>query len=595
MNNFLKWILLGLFFSVAFKAAVEMAAPRYTQVSFSEFSILLEKGEIKSATIQDNHTIVSIISDKKTGKNRAVETTVDTTNPEVFKLLRDSKVPFNYVKPEKPSLLINLIFSLIPILLLFFFISHLMSKQTGGGGGGYSSFGRSNARSIPKSSTKVTFADVAGSDETKQELIEIVDFLKDPKKFTRLGGRIPKGVLMQGPPGTGKTLLARAVAGEANVPFLFISGSEFVEMFVGVGASRVRDLFNQAKRNVPCVIFIDEIDAVGKQRGSGMNGGHEEREQTLNQLLVEMDGFDNNTGVIIIAATNRADILDKALLRPGRFDRLITVSNPDVRGREAILKVHTKDVKLNSDVDLSVVAKGTSGFSGAELENLVNESALIAARKNKDQVDSEDFEYAKDKILMGVERKSLLMSEEERRTTAYHEAGHAIVGTLLKNVDPIHKVTIIPRGHALGLTQTLPEQDRVSMTRQRAVDMIAFLMGGRVAEEVALNQITTGAGNDIERATDIARKMVMEWGMSEKLGPINYNIKQTDFSEKPKSHSDSISTQIDLEIKLLIEDGHQTARRILKEHASALNRMATVLLEKETINSKEVIEIVSSS
>ena len=456
----------------------------------------------------------------------------------------------------------------------------------------FRSFNRTNIKISNGQLIKVRFTDVAGSDEAKQELEEIVDFLKNPDKFKKLGGRIPKGVLLQGPPGTGKTLLAKAVAGEADVPFLFMSGSEFVEMFVGVGASRVRELFEQAKRASPCVIFIDEIDAVGKQRGIGLNAGHDEREQTLNQLLVEMDGFQPNSGIIVLAATNRADVLDKALRRPGRFDRVVTVEVPDVKGREEILAVHVKEVKLSESVDLKTIAKSTTGFSGAELENLVNEAAISAAKQNKEAVDMTDFEYARDKLTMGPERKSRVMSESERKTTAYHEAGHAIVGKMLKNTDPIHKVTIVPRGKALGVTQTLPDQDHLSMSKERAEDFIAFLMGGRIAEAIVLNQVTTGASNDIERATELARKMVVEWGMSEKLGPLNYSIRQSTHAEQSKEHSEKVSQLIDEEIKRIVESNYERAKALLVSKMIALHEMAKVLLEKETIDGEEVNKII---
>jgi cell division protease FtsH len=455
------------------------------------------------------------------------------------------------------------------------------------------SFGKSKARMLSDSQNKVTFADVAGVEEAKDEVEEIIAFLKDPKKFTKLGGRIPKGVLMMGPPGTGKTLLARAIAGEAGVPFFSISGSDFVEMFVGVGASRVRDLFEQGKKNAPCIIFIDEIDAVGRHRGAGLGGGHDEREQTLNQLLVEMDGFESNEGVILIAATNRPDVLDPALLRPGRFDRRIVVPRPDVKGREGILKVHARRVPLDGQVDLQIIAKGTPGFSGADLESLVNEAALLAARNDKDKVDMRDFEEAKDKVLMGPERKSMVISEREKRTTAYHEAGHALVAKLLPGSDPVHKVTIIPRGPALGVTQQLPVEDRLSYTKAWAENRIAIMLGGRIAEELIFGQMTTGAGNDIEKATELARKMVCEWGMSERMGPLTFGKKEEqiflgrEFAQH-QDYSEETARAIDAEVKRIIMDGYQHAHKALSENIELLKKIAEALLEHETIDGEDI-------
>jgi cell division protease FtsH len=466
-------------------------------------------------------------------------------------------------------------------------------RQLQAGGGKAMSFGKSRARLLTENKNRVTFKDVAGLDEAKEELVEIVNFLKDPKKYTRLGGRIPKGVLLVGPPGTGKTLLARAVAGEAGVPFFTISGSDFVEMFVGVGASRVRDLFEQGKKNAPCLIFIDEIDAVGRHRGAGMGGGHDEREQTLNQLLVEMDGFESNDGVILIAATNRPDVLDPALLRPGRFDRRVIVNKPDLTGRVHILEVHTHKTPLATEVDLEKVARGTPGFSGADLGNLVNEAALVAARDNKSKLDMMDFERARDKVLMGSERKSMVISEADKRITAYHEAGHALVAKMLPGGDPLHKVTIIPRGMALGLTMTLPEQDRLNLSKTQAENMIAYAFGGRAAEEIVFNEITTGAGNDIERATEIARSMVCEWGMSEKMGPLAYDKREGPVflgmqGQKSREHSDALAQEIDREVKRLIQEGYDRARQILNDQRQALDAIAEALLEKETIDGEDV-------
>ncbi|MBS1109006.1 MAG: rane protease FtsH catalytic subunit, partial [Anaeromyxobacteraceae bacterium] len=461
------------------------------------------------------------------------------------------------------------------------------------GGGKAMSFGKSKAKLMTEHHNKVTFADVAGIDESKDELEEIISFLKDPKKFTKLGGRIPKGVLLMGPPGTGKTLLARAVAGEAGVPFFSISGSDFVEMFVGVGASRVRDLFEQGKKNAPCIIFIDEIDAVGRHRGAGLGGGHDEREQTLNQLLVEMDGFESNEGVILIAATNRPDVLDPALLRPGRFDRRIVVPRPDLGGRLGILKVHTRKVPLDAGMDLTKIARGTPGFSGADLENLVNEAALYAARRNKEKVEGNDFEYAKDKVLMGTERRSLIISDKEKRTTAVHEAGHALVAKVLPNADPLHKVTIIPRGRALGLTQQLPEEDRLNINQEFALNQIAILMGGRVAEELTFGQKTTGAGNDIEQATNMARAMVCEWGMSERMGPLAFGKKEGEVflgrdMASTQTYSEQTAREIDSEVRRIVNEQYERAKKILLERRESLDKIADALLEYETLDLADV-------
>jgi cell division protease FtsH len=465
------------------------------------------------------------------------------------------------------------------------------------GGNKALSFGKSRARMLTEERKKVTFSDVAGIDEAKEEVLEIIEFLKDPRKFQKLGGRIPKGVLIVGPPGTGKTLLAKAIAGEAGVPFFSISGSDFVEMFVGVGASRVRDLFEQGKKHAPCIIFIDEIDAVGRLRGAGLGGGHDEREQTLNQLLVEMDGFDTTEGVILIAATNRPDVLDPALLRPGRFDRQVVVNRPDLRGRSEILKVHTKKVPIATNVELEKIARGTPGFSGADLENLVNEAALWAARQNKKEVEVIDFEMAKDKVLMGAERKSMILSDEEKRTTAYHEAGHALMAKLLPGTDPVHKVTIIPRGRALGVTMQLPTDDRHNYSKEFLYNNLAILMGGRVAEELVLKHVTTGAGNDIERATDLARKMVCEWGMSEKLGPLTFGRKEEEIFlgrelTTKRDFSDQVALEIDLEIKRLVTENYERAKRLLTEHMRSLKALAEALLEKEVLDAPEIDQIL---
>lgn len=514
-----------------------------------------------------------------------------STGEQAFQYLRDKGITANYASSDN-SFMATLLVNWLPLIIIFAMFMFFM-RQIQVGGGKAMAFGKSRARLLTENKNRVTFKDVAGVEEAKQELREIVEFLKDPKKFTKLGGRIPKGVLLVGHPGTGKTLLARAVAGEANVPFFTISGSDFVEMFVGVGASRVRDLFEQGKKNAPCLIFIDEIDAVGRHRGAGMGGGHDEREQTLNQLLVEMDGFESNDGVILIAATNRPDVLDPALLRPGRFDRRVVVNKPDLKGREEILKVHTRRTPLANDVDLEKMGRGTPGFSGADLENLVNEAALQAARDNKTRIEMEDFEKAKDKVIMGSERKSMVISEKDKRITAYHEAGHAIVGRSLPGLDPIHKVTIIPRGMALGLTQTLPEEDQLNLSRSKATNMISFLFGGRAAEELIFKDYTTGAGNDIERATELARRMVCEWGMSDKLGPLAYEKREGPvFLGMQQSHSrdysDSKAQDIDSEVFRLVKEGHDAAIKILNDNMTALHNMAGALLEFETIDADEV-------
>lgn len=493
------------------------------------------------------------------------------------------------------------IISFLPWIVLIFvwiLIMRRMQNQGIGGAKGIFSFGKSRAKLVTENTTKVTFVDVAGADEAKVELMEIIEFLKEPAKFQKLGGKIPRGVLLLGPPGTGKTLLARAVAGEAGVPFLSISGADFVEMFVGVGASRVRDLFDQAKKNAPCIVFIDEIDAVGRHRGAGLGGGHDEREQTLNQLLVEMDGFDQNSGVIIMAATNRPDVLDPALLRPGRFDRQVVVDRPDVRGREAILKVHTRNTPLGADVDLQTLAKGTPGLSGADLANLVNEAALLAARRNADKVTMYDFEAAKDKVMMGVERKSVLINEEEKKTTAYHEIGHVLVAKKIPESDPVHKVTIIPRGRALGVTSYLPVDEKHTYSREYLEAVIAYALGGRAAERIVFNRITTGAGNDIERATDLARKMVCDWGMSDKLGPLKYGQAEHEvFLGKEMGHtktfSDTTARLIDEEIRNIVERNAQRAERLLEENIDLLHRLSNALLERETLDAGEIDVIMS--
>jgi cell division protease FtsH len=507
--------------------------------------------------------------------------------------LDKAKLSYDVVKENENGFWQQVFVTWLPMLVLVVLFLVFM-RQLQVGGGKAMSFGKSKAKLLSENQRKMTFADVAGIEEAKDEVEEIIAFLKDPKKFTRLGGRIPKGVLMMGPPGTGKTLLARAIAGEAGVPFFSISGSDFVEMFVGVGASRVRDLFEQGKKNAPCIIFIDEIDAVGRHRGAGLGGGHDEREQTLNQLLVEMDGFESNDGVILIAATNRPDVLDPALLRPGRFDRRIVVPRPDVKGRTGILNVHTKKTPLGTGVDLDVIARGTPGFSGADLENLVNEAALLAARADKSQLDMHDFEMAKDKVLMGPERRSMIISDSDKRVTAYHESGHALVGKMMKGSDPIHKVTIIPRGRALGLTQQLPAEDRLNLSREQANDQIAVAMGGRVAEELIFHQLTTGASNDIQVATDLAKKMVCDWGMSEKLGPLHFGKREAevflgrDFGDAGKEYSEQTAVEIDSEIRTIVTANYDRARKAVMENLDKLKVLAEALLEYETIDGAEI-------
>ena len=593
MNQFYKnlalWLVIGMILIALFNIFNQPQNTKF-EVIFSEFMNQVETGQITEVTIQGDN-----ISGKY-ADGRSFQTMAPPKDPDLVRTLREKGVRIVVVPPEQTSWYMNILISWFPmILLLGIWIFFMRQMQSGGGKA--LSFGKSKARLMNDVKNKTTFKDVAGVDEAKEELHEIIEFLKEPQKFSKLGGKIPKGVLLVGPPGTGKTLLAKAIAGEANVPFFSISGSDFVEMFVGVGASRVRDLFEQGKKNSPCIIFIDEIDAVGRHRGAGLGGGHDEREQTLNQLLVEMDGFDNNEGVILIAATNRPDVLDPALLRPGRFDRQVVVNRPDVKGREGVLKVHTATVPLTEDVDLKTIARGTPGFTGADLANLVNEAALLAARDDKKCVGNDDFENAKDKVLMGVERRSLVITEKEKKTTAYHEAGHALVAIKLPGTDPIHKVTIIPRGRALGVTQQLPEDERHTYPKNYLYNNLAIFMGGRVAEEICLDQMTTGAGNDIERATEMARKMVCEWGMSEKMGPLTYGSKEEqvflgkDFSQQ-KNFSDQTAKLIDQEVKALVMSGYNNAHEILTENRDKLENLALALLDRETLGAKEIQDII---
>jgi cell division protease FtsH len=564
---------------------------REPEIIFSDFMGGVERGDVQEVVIQGHN-----IQGKY--KNGEQFRTFEPDDPELVKSLRDKGVKIA-AKPEDESpWYLVLLFNWLPMLLLVgVWIFFMRQMQVGGGKA--MAFGKSRAKLLTENQHRVTFSDVAGVDEAKDDLQEIIAFLKDPKKFTKLGGRIPKGCLLVGAPGTGKTLLARAVAGEAGVPFFSISGSDFVEMFVGVGASRVRDLFVQGKKNAPCIIFIDEIDAVGRHRGAGLGGGNDEREQTLNQLLVEMDGFESNEGVILVAATNRPDVLDPALLRPGRFDRHVVVPRPDIKGREGILQVHTRKVPLATDVDVSVLARSTPGFTGADLENLVNEAALLAARNDKEKVNMLDLELAKDKVMMGAERRSMIISDEEKRNTAYHEAGHALVAKLLPGADPIHKVTIIPRGMALGLTQQLPVDEKHTYPREYLLTNLVILFGGRVAEELVLEHMTTGAGNDIEKATDLARRMVCEWGMSEKLGPMTFGKKEgeiflgRDFSQKV-DYSKNTAIEIDAEVRRIIQESYHRAKDLLKTNLRLLHKVAENLLEKEVLDGSEIDAIVKT-
>jgi cell division protease FtsH len=563
---------------------------RVEEPSYSEFIGQVDRGNVKEVTLYLSPNSYEIQGELRTPVRKFRVTVFKESAPDLARELREKGVLIN-VKEVTRADWVNFLLTAAPLFLLVGFWI-IMMRQMQAGGNKALSFGKSRARLLTAQQKKATFKDVAGIDEAKEELQEIIEFLKDPQKFQKLGGRIPKGVLLVGPPGTGKTLLARAIAGEANVPFFSISGSDFVEMFVGVGASRVRDLFEQGKKNAPCIIFIDEIDAVGRHRGAGLGGGHDEREQTLNALLVEMDGFESNEGVILIAATNRPDVLDPALLRPGRFDRRVVVPRPDIKGREEILRVHTRRVPIADDVDLSLIARGTPGFSGADLANLVNEAALWAARQNRKLVMMADFESSKDKVLMGVERKSMILSEEEKRNTAYHEAGHALVAAMTAGADPLHKVTIIPRGMALGLTMQLPIDDKHTYTRTYLLGTLTVLMGGRSAEEIFLGHITTGAGNDIERATDIARKMVCDWGMSE-LGPMSFGKKEEAIFlgreiAQHRDYSEDTAIKIDIEVRRIVTSAYEAARNILETHRDILERIATALLDREVLDANEL-------
>jgi len=598
-SQLFKNLVLWLVIFVAIIALYQLVhTPRtgYEEIPYSEFLANLDSGDIKDIEFSGDE-----IKGQYTGStDEAVKSfkTIGPANDQLIKTLEEKGVTFKFNSDSEGSLT-SILLNWAPLLLLVVIMVFFM-RQLQAGGTKAMSFGKNKARMLSENQNKTTFKDVAGIDEAKEEVQEIVDFLKNPKKFTKIGGRIPKGILLVGPPGTGKTLLAKAIAGEAGVPFFIISGSDFVEMFVGVGASRVRDLFAQAKRHAPCIIFVDELDAVGRHRGAGLGGGHDEREQTLNQLLVEMDGFESNEGIIVMAATNRPDVLDPALLRPGRFDRQVVVPRPDVRGREEILKVHSRNTPLEEDVELSVIARSTPGFSGADLENLVNESALHAARHGRMRITMADFEYAKDKVIMGVERKSMIISDSEKKITAYHEAGHALVAKLTPGTDPIHKVTIIPRGMALGVTQQLPVEDRYTLSRTNLNATIMVLLGGRAAEEVVFGERTSGAGNDLERVTEISRKMVCEWGMSEKVGPITFGKGEEQLFlgrdiSKHKDYSEETAIEIDSEIRSIVTGNYVRAKTLLEDNIDLLHKLAELLLDKEVIDGKELEELVKNN
>jgi cell division protease FtsH len=593
LNNLIKnvaiWLVIALVLMTVFNQFSARQAPQRA-MDYSAFIEEVKQGNVDRVTIEGR-----VLKGLKTNGEKF--TTYSPSDPWLVSDLLKAGVKIEAKPEEEPSLLMNIFVSWFPMLLLIGVWVFFMRQMQGGGRGGAFSFGKSRARLLDEANNTITFADVAGCEEAKEEVKELVEFLRDPSKFQKLGGRIPRGVLMVGSPGTGKTLLAKAIAGEAKVPFFSISGSDFVEMFVGVGAARVRDMFDQAKKHAPCIVFIDEIDAVGRQRGAGLGGGNDEREQTLNQLLVEMDGFEGNSGVIVIAATNRPDVLDPALLRPGRFDRQVVVPLPDIRGREQILNVHMRKVPVAPDVRADIIARGTPGFSGADLANLVNEAALFAARGNKRLVEMDDFESAKDKIIMGAERRSIVMPEHERRNTAYHESGHAVVAKLLIRTDPVHKVTIIPRGRALGVTMQLPEQDRYSMDREQLQQSISVLFGGRIAEEIFMGQMTTGASNDFERATEMARRMVTQWGMSEALGPMVYGENEGEVFlgrsiTTHKNVSEATMQQVDAEIRRIIDQQYGLARKLIEDNRDKVETMAKALLEWETIDADQIEDIM---
>ncbi len=590
IKQILFWVIIFLVVAMLFMVVRTTQAPKEQNLTFTEFVSKVDAGAVDKVTITGNE----VHGTYKSNPNAGLHTFIPVNYPDIIKDMEQHGVNVD-IKDTSSSSWVSILINASPFIVVIAFWIFMM-RQMQSGGNKALSFGKSRARLHSTQQKKVTFKDVAGVEEAKEELQEIIEFLREPQKFQKLGGRIPKGVLLVGPPGTGKTLLARAIAGEASVPFFSISGSDFVEMFVGVGASRVRDLFEQGKKNAPCIIFIDEIDAVGRHRGAGLGGGHDEREQTLNQLLVEMDGFESNEGVILVAATNRPDVLDPALLRPGRFDRRVVGGRPDVGGREALLRVHTKKIPLGDNVDLSVLGRGTPGLAGADLANLVNEAALNAARQNRKVVMMVDFELAKDKILMGAERKSLILSDAEKRNTAYHEAGHALVAAVLPEADPLHKVTIIPRGMALGVTMQLPIDDKHSYSKDYLLAQLAILMGGRIAEENYMHHMTTGAGNDIERATDLARKMVCEWGMSE-LGPLSFGKKEEQIFlgreiAQHRDYSEETAIRIDAQVKKIVQGSYDTAEAIIKEHSDALVKIAETLLEREILDGNEVMQIV---
>ena len=590
-KSIIIWVLFGLMMILVFNL-IETSKPN-EEIVFSDLMQKVQQDEVSEVTItKPENQIIGTLKSGVKFKSYAPD------YPDLVKELQAKGIRIT-AKPDHTPWYMNVLFNFGPIILLvFLWVFFMRQMQTGGNKA--LSFGRSKAKLVSEKGIKITFSDVAGIEEAKEEVQEIIEFLKDPQRFQKLGGKIPKGVLLVGPPGAGKTLLAKAIAGEAGVPFFSISGSDFVEMFVGVGASRVRDLFEQAKKSSPCIIFIDEIDAVGRHRGAGLGGGHDEREQTLNQLLVELDGFDQNEGVIILAATNRPDVLDPALLRPGRFDRQVVVPHPDVKGRLEIIKVHSKKVPLSEDVNLETLARGTPGFSGADLANLINEAALLAAKKSKTKVEMIDFEDAKDKVMMGKERKSMIISEEEKTNTAYHEAGHALVAKLTPGTDPLHKVSIIPRGMALGITQQLPIDDRYTYSRAHILNMLAVFMGGRAAEEIALGHLTTGAGNDLQRATDLARKMVCEWGMSDKLGPLTFGKREEqiflgkEFS-RHKDYSEKTAEEIDEEVKSIVRERYGYAKQLLLDNKTILLTIAHALLERETLDAVEIEAIIQGS
>jgi cell division protease FtsH len=590
MKSLALWLVIILVVALLYRIVIGGEEPR-KELDYVSFLQDVKAGKIKSVEITGIRAEGELSSTGVEGEMKHFVSTVPANDPDLWAALREANVKTEIREADQGGWL-QILIGWAPMILLiavwFFFM-----RQMQAGGNRALSFGKSRAKLQNTGEKKITFADVAGVDEAKEELQEIIEFLKDPKRFQRLGGRIPKGVLLIGPPGTGKTLLARAISGEANVPFFSISGSDFVEMFVGVGASRVRDLFDQGKRNAPCLIFIDEIDAVGRHRGAGLGGGHDEREQTLNALLVEMDGFESNEGIILIAASNRPDVLDPALLRPGRFDRQVVVDRPDIRGRYEILRVHTRGIPLSEDVDLEVIARGTPGFTGADLENLANEAAIFAARGEKNKVHMADFEEAKDKVLMGIERRSLILSEDEKRNTAYHEAGHVMVSLALKHVDPLHKVTIIPRGRALGVTQTLPVDDKHTYTKEFLEDQLAFAMGGRAAEEIFLKRLTTGAGNDIDRATELARRMVCDWGMSEEIGPLSFGKREEHIFlgreiAQAREISEETARKIDEEIKILVMRNYQRANKVIQDNMEKVELIARTLLEREVLDGKEI-------